>query len=104
MFAIIQSGGHQVKVQPGAIVAVDRIDVPAGEQVTIDQVLLVAREGGEVVAGAPFVAGAKVVGEVLGETRGPKLRVFKKKRRKGSRKTRGHRSTFTQIKVSDIVV
>ncbi|MCL4847417.1 MAG: 50S ribosomal protein L21 [Acidobacteria bacterium] len=104
MFAIIQSGGHQVKVQPGRIVAVDRIDVPAGEQVTLDQVLLVAREGGEVVAGAPFVAGAKVVGEVLGEARGPKLRVFKKKRRKGSRKTRGHRSTFTQIKVSDIVV
>ncbi len=104
MFAIIQSGGRQLKVQPGAIVAVDRLDVAAGDQVTLDEVLLVAKDGGEIVAGAPFVAGARVVAEVVGEARGPKLRIFKKKRRKGFRKSGGHRSTFTRIQVNDIVV
>ena len=56
------------------------------------------------VAGSPFVANAKVVGVVDGEARGPKLRVFKKKRRKGFRKTRGHRSFFTRVRVTDIQV
>jgi large subunit ribosomal protein L21 len=55
------------------------------------------------LAGAPFVANAKVVGIVDGESRGPKIRVFKKKRRKGFRKTRGHRSTYTRVRVTDIV-
>ena len=53
---------------------------------------------------APFVAGAKVLGVVDGEARGPKLRVFKKKRRKGFRKTRGHRSIFTRVRITDIQV
>ena len=66
--------------------------------------LLVEKGAGDVVAGAPFVAGAKVVGVVDGEARGPKLRVFKKKRRKGFRKTRGHRSIFTRVRITDIQV
>ena len=66
--------------------------------------LLVEKDAGDVVAGAPFVAGAKVVGVVDGEARGPKLRVFKKKRRKGFRKTRGHRSIFTRVRITDIQV
>ena len=61
---------------------------------TIDQVLLLEKDGGEVLAGAPFVANVKVVGVVDGEARGPKIRVFKKKRRKGMRRTKGHRSTL----------
>ena len=56
------------------------------------------------IAGAPFVANAKVGGVVDGEARGPKLRVFKKKRRKGFRKTRGHRSIFTRVRITDIQV
>ena len=59
--------------------------------------------GGEVVAGAPFVAGAKVVAVVEGETRGPKIRVFKKKRRKGMRRTKGHRAVYTRVKIKEIV-
>jgi large subunit ribosomal protein L21 len=103
VFAIIQSGGRQVKVTPGAVVEVDRVDVEAGQEVSIDRVLLLEKDGGEVLAGAPFVANARVVGVVDGETRGPKIRVFKKKRRKGFRKTRGHRSTYTRVRVTDIL-
>ena len=104
MFAIIQSGGHQVKVSPGAIVEVDRIDADPGTEVTIDQILFLEKDGGEMLAGAPFVANAKVTGVVDGEARGPKIRVFKKKRRKGFRKTTGHRSTYTRIRITGIEV
>ena len=75
-----------------------------GSEVTFDQVLLVEKDAGDILAGAPFVANARVVGVVDGEARGPKLRVFKKKRRKGFRKTRGHRSIFTRVRITDIQV
>jgi large subunit ribosomal protein L21 len=104
VFAIIQSGGHQIKVSPGSVVEVDRIEAEPGTQVTIDRVLFLEKDGGEVLAGAPFVANAIVTGVVDGEARGPKIRVFKKKRRKGFRKTMGHRSTFTRIRITDITV
>lgn len=102
MFAIIQSGGRQVKVTPGAVVTVDRVEVEPGQQVTIDRVLFLGKDSGEMLAGAPFVANAKVVGIVDGEERGPKIRIFKKKRRKGMRRTKGHRSTYTRIRVTEI--
>ena len=104
MFAIIQSGGRQVKVVPGEVITVDRIDLPAGQEVSIEQVLVLEKDGGEVLAGSPFVANAKVVGVVDGESRGPKIRVFKKKRRKGMRRTKGHRATYTRVRITDIVV
>ena len=103
MFAIIQSGGRQVKVTPGAVITIDRIEAEAGQEVSIEQVLLLEKDGGEVLAGSPFVANVKVVGVVDGEARGPKIRVFKKKRRKGMRRTKGHRSTYTRVRITDIV-
>ena len=104
VFAIIQAGGRQVKVNPGSVVTLDRFDAEVGKEITFEQVLFLEKDGGEVLAGAPFVANAKVVGVVDGETRGPKIRVFRKKRRKGFRKTRGHRSTYTRVRVTDIVI
>lgn len=104
MFAIIQTGGRQVKVVPGSVVTVDRVAAEAGKEITFDRVLFLEKDGGEMLAGAPFVANARVVGIVDGESRGPKIRVFKKKRRKGFRKTRGHRSTYTRIRITDIVI
>ena len=104
MFAIIQSGGRQVKVSPGDVISVDRFDANAGDEVTIDQVLVIEKDGGEVLAGSPFVPNVKVLGVVDGEARGPKIRIFKKKRRKGMRRTRGHRSTYTQVRIKDILV
>ena len=104
MYAIIQAGGHQVRVTPGAVVEIDGQPGERGSEVTFDQVLLVEKDAGDIVAGAPYVANARVVGVVDGEARGPKLRVFKKKRRKGFRKTRGHRSVFTRVRITDIQV
>jgi large subunit ribosomal protein L21 len=104
VYAIIQSRGRQLKVSPGAIVEVDGRLGDNGTEMTLEHVLLVEKDTGEVLAGAPFVANAKIVGVVEGESRGPKLRVFKKKRRKGFRKTRGHRSVFTRMRITDIQV
>ena len=105
VFAIIQSGGRQVRVSPGDVITVDRVAaLNVGDEVTIDQVLVIEKDGGEVLAGSPYVANVKVVGVVDGDTRGPKIRIFKKKRRKGMRRTKGHRSTLTRIRVKDILV
>ncbi len=104
MYAIVQCGGHQVKMVPGATVVVDHLEGPPGSEITFDQVLLVEKDGGEVMAGAPFVANARVVAVVDGESRGPKIRVFKKKRRKGMRRSHGFRADLTVLRVKDIVV
>ena len=104
MYAIIKSGGHQVKVAPGASVTVDRVEANAGDEVSLTEILLVGKDGGEVLTGSPFVIGARVLAVVEGETRGPKIRVFKKKRRKGMRRTKGHRSTYTRVRVTGIEV
>lgn len=102
MYAIIQARGRQLKVSPGAVVEVDGVPGDRGSEMTFDQVLLVEKDAGDIVAGAPFVANARVIGVVDGEARGPKLRVFKKKRRKGFRKTRGHRSVFVRVRITEI--
>ena len=104
MYAIIKSGGHQVRVAPGTTVSVDRVDAKPGDEVSLSEILLVENDGGDVLAGTPFVAGAKVLAVVEGESRGPKIRVFKKKRRKGMRRTKGHRSTLTRVRITDIQV
>ena len=104
MFAIVQAGGRQEKMAPGAIVVIDRLDVEPGSEVTFDKVLLVGTEGGEFVAGAPYVSGASVSGVVEAQTQGKKIRVFKMKRRKHYRRTRGHRTQQTQVRVTSINV
>jgi large subunit ribosomal protein L21 len=102
MYAIIQTGGHQLKVAPGDYATVPGTVAEPGATVTLEQVLLVEKDTGEVVAGAPFVANARIVGVVEGEARGPKIRVFKKKRRKGQRNTKGHRAVFTRVRITEI--
>jgi large subunit ribosomal protein L21 len=104
MYAIIQAGGRQLKVSPGGFAVLDGTVGDRGAEVTLEQVLLVEKDGGEVTAGAPFVANAKIVAVVEGEARGPKIRVFKKKRRKGMRRTKGHRATYTRVRIKDILL
>ena len=103
MYAIIQTGGHQVKVTPGGFATLDGTAGEPGAELTLDQVLCLETDGGEFVAGAPFVANARVTAVVEGETRGPKIRVFKKKRRKGMRRTKGHRAVYTRVRIKDII-
>jgi large subunit ribosomal protein L21 len=102
VFAIIQTSGRQFRVEPGAVIAVDGHNGEAGTEVSFDQVLLVGGESGQVTAGTPFVAGAKVVGVIDGTGKTRKIRVFKKKRRKQYRRTKGHRSLLTRVRITDI--
>jgi large subunit ribosomal protein L21 len=104
MYAIIQMSGRQARVSPGGSVTVDGTVAEPGARVTLEQVLLVEKDGGDVLAGAPYVANARVVGVVEGAARGPKIRVFKKKRRKGMRRTKGHRAVYTRVRITEILV
>lgn len=101
MFAIVETGGKQYRVQEGLQIKVEKLDVDPAKEIELDKVLVVG-EGGEVKIGTPYVEGAKVVCEVLGHGRGKKIIVFKKKRRKGYRKKQGHRQWFTALKVKEI--
>jgi large subunit ribosomal protein L21 len=103
MYAIIQAGGHQVKVTPGGVATLAGTVGEPGAELTLEHVLIVEKDGGEILAGAPFVANARVIAVVDGESRGPKIRVFKKKRRKGMRRTKGHRAVYTQVRIKDIL-
>jgi large subunit ribosomal protein L21 len=104
MFAIVEAGGRQEKVAPGGLVIIDHLDLKAGAEVTFDKVLLVETADGGFVAGTPYVAGASVTGVVEAQTRGKKVVVFKTKRRKGYRRTRGHRTQQTRVRVQSINV
>jgi len=104
MYAIVQTAGRQVKMTPGGFAIIDGTAGARGAELTLGQVLLVEKDGGEILAGAPFVANASVKAVVEGETRGPKIRVFKKKRRKGMRRTKGHRAVYTRVRITEIVV
>ena len=103
MFAIIQAAGHQVRVEPGQHIDLDRIGAETGAEVTFDQVLFVSRDDGSLVAGRPDVPGARVIGVVDTHFRGLKIRVFRRKRRKGMRRIRGHRTDLTRVRITEIV-
>lgn len=104
MFAIIQASGRQFRVEPGAVIEINGHGNESGAELTFDQVLLVGKDAGELMAGAPFVSGAKVLGIVDGRDKTAKIRVFKKKRRKQYRRTKGHRSLITRVRITDIQV
>ena len=101
MYAIIETGGKQYRVAEKDKLTVEKLNAKAGETVELDRVLLVA-DGDTLNFGAPVVDGAKVTAKVLGQIRGTKIKVFKKKRRKGYVRTQGHRQALTQISVEKI--
>lgn len=103
MYALIETGGKQYRVAPGDVLDVERL-VDAGEPgaaVEFDRVLLVSGDDG-VTVGTPMVEGAVVKASVVDQVRGPKVRVFKMKRRKGYRRTRGHRQELLRVRIEDI--
>ena|SRR3989304_6124155 len=102
MYAIVQSGGKQYKVAPGDVVRVERLEAKLGEKVELTQVLLV-QDQDRLLVGKPVVEQAKVLAEVNQQARSRKVIVFKKKRRKNYRRTKGHRQSFTQLKITEIV-
>ena len=102
MYAIIQTGSKQYKVAVGDIVEVEKLGLESGAEVTFDQVLAVAGEDGKLNIGTPMVDGAKVSAKVLDNFRAKKIVVFKMKRRKGYRRTIGHRQNLTRVEITAI--
>ncbi len=100
MYAVIESGGKQYRVAPGDVVEVE-LTGAEGDTLELDRVLMVSGDDG-VQVGQPTVAGAKVRASLLGQVRGPKIRVFKSKRRKGYRRTNGHRQNLLRIRIDGI--
>ncbi len=103
MYAIIETGGKQYKVQEGDILNVEKLDVQEGETVEIDRVLAVVKDG-EVTVGRPVVEGAKAVLKVLEHGKAEKILVFKYKPKKNYRRTYGHRQPYTKVAVEKILV
>ena len=102
MFAVIKTGGKQYRVSADDVLTIERLEGESGTKIEFDDVLMVGKGDG-VKVGTPTVAGAKVVGELVEQTRGPKLIAFKKRRRKNSRRKRGHRQDLTKVKITEIV-
>jgi large subunit ribosomal protein L21 len=100
MYAVIKTGGKQVRVTQGQEIYVEKLDVEAGENYEFTEVLMVGGE--KVTIGCPTVEGAKVVAKVLKHGRGPKIIVFKYKVRKNYRKKQGHRQSYTKLVVESI--
>ena len=102
MYAVLKTGGKQYRVQAGESVRVELLAAEVGASVSFDQVLMVG-EGETVRVGAPLLAGAKVNATVVSHGRGEKERIFKMRRRKHYQKTQGHRQSYTEIRIDDIV-
>ena len=101
MYAVIQTGGKQYRVQQGDVIYVEKIDAQADETVTFEKVLLVG-EGESVKVGTPAVEGAKVEGKVLAQVKGQKIIVYKYKAKKNERKKQGHRQPYTKVEITAI--
>ena len=101
MYAVIESGGKQHRVELGSEIQVDRLDVQPGDSITLDRVLLIA-DGEDAAIGQPIVDGAKVSAEVLGQDRGEKIVVFKYKPKARTRVKKGFRAELTTLRITDI--
>lgn len=101
MYAVIKTGGKQYRVAQNDVLTIEKVPGEAGAKIEFDQVLMVG-SGAGVKVGTPTVAGAKVTGELVEQTRGPKLIAFKKRRRKNSRRKKGHRQDLSTVKITSI--
>jgi len=101
MYAVIKTGGEQYRVSKDDVVTIERVQGDAGATIEFDQVLMVG-SGADVTIGAPVVSGAKVVAELVKQSRGPKLIAFKKRRRKNSRRKKGHRQDLSVVRITEI--
>ncbi len=101
MYAVVKTGGKQVRVAPGKAVRVEKLGGAVGDAVEFSEVLLVGGEG-DTRVGEPLVSGARVRGTITAQGRGPKIVMFKQKRRKNYRRKQGHRQSYTEVRVESI--
>ena len=102
MYAVIMTGGKQFRVEKGNTVLVEKLEAKPGEEVVLDKVLIVGDEN-KATIGRPVVDGAKVIASVVRQMRAPKVIIFKKRSKKGYKKTQGHRQYLTELKIKEIV-
>jgi large subunit ribosomal protein L21 len=101
MYAVIESGGKQHRVEPGEVLRLEKLDVTKGETVNFDKVMIIG-EGRNIQIGTPFVDGGAVTAEVVSHGRGDKITIIKMRRRKHYRRQAGHRQYFTEVKIKEI--
>jgi large subunit ribosomal protein L21 len=101
MYAIIETGGKQYRIQEGDILRVEKLDIPEGETVEFDKVLAISK-GDSFSVGQPYLEGTKVLGKVLNHGKGKKVIVFKYKAKKNYRRKQGHRQPFTRVQIENI--
>lgn len=101
MYAVIESGGKQHRVEPGEVLQLEKLDIAEGETIDFDKVMMIG-EGEKIAIGTPYVEGGKVTAEVLGHGRGDKVTIIKMRRRKHYRRQAGHRQHFTEVKITEI--
>jgi large subunit ribosomal protein L21 len=101
MYAVIKTGGKQYRVSKDDVLTIERLPGDTGGKIEFDEVLMVG-SGASVKVGTPTVAGAKVTAELVEQTRGPKLIAFKKRRRKNSRRKKGHRQDLSSVRITGI--
>ena len=101
MYAVIETGGKQYRVQEGDVISVEKLGLIEGEKYSFDKVLMIADEAG-IKTGDPYVAGAAVEATVVEEGRGPKVYIYKYKAKKGYHRKNGHRQAYTKVKIGAI--
>ena len=101
MYAVIKTGGKQYRVAADDVITIEKVAGDKGAKVEFAEVLMIG--GDKLKVGAPFISGAKVVGELVEHTRGPKVISFKKRRRKNSRRKRGHRQDLCTVRIKSII-
>jgi large subunit ribosomal protein L21 len=102
MYAVIKTGGKQYRVAPDDVLTIEKVEGDAGSKVEFAEVLMIGGSD-KLKLGTPLISGAKVVAELVEQTRGPKVIAFKKRRRKNSRRKRGHRQDLTTVRIKSIV-
>ena len=102
MYAVVKTGGKQYRVAKDDVLKIERLPGEEGDIITLDEVLMLG-EGSAVTVGAPLIAGASVAAEIVEQARGPKIIIFKKRRRQNYRRKKGHRQLLTVVKITDIL-
>jgi large subunit ribosomal protein L21 len=103
MYAVMKTGGKEYRVSKGDLIRVEKLDGKAGDQVELKDVLMVSKEG-EALVGTPLLTNVVIKGEIVQEGKGKKVLTYKMKRRKNYRRFKGHRQTYTYLKVNDILL
>ena len=101
MYAVVKTGGKEIRISQGDLIRVEKMEGKVGDQVTMKDILMVSHEG-QVQVGNPLLANAVITGEIVQQVKGKKVLTYKMKRRKNYRRTKGHRQTYTYIRVNDI--